>query len=105
MRVLAMTGGDTPNGTGIGELRRRQPADETMRNLLELTSEKLDLCGRLPVYELEAANEGHAATARLFSELADVERASFDALKARLVIEIDESSRHSGEDPSKRRRR
>jgi len=99
-----MTGGDTPNGTGIGELRRRQPADETMRNLLELTREKLDLCARLPVFELEAANEGHATTARLFNELADVERASFDALKARLLAEIDESSRHIGEDPSKRRR-
>lgn len=99
-----MGSGNTPNGTGIGELRRRQPADETMRNLLELTREKLDLCARLPVFELEADNEGHPATARLFHELADVERASFDALKARLLTEIEESSRGIPEDPSKRRR-
>lgn len=77
------------NGTGIGDLRRRQPADETMRNLLELSREKLDLCARLPVFELEAANEGHVDAAQLFQELLDVERASFDLLKARLFSELE----------------
>ena len=77
------------NGVGIGELRRRQPADETMRNLLELTREKLDLCARLPVFELEADNEGHADAAKLFRALLDTESASFDALKSRLLSEIE----------------
>ena len=80
--------GDSLIGAGIGDLRRRQPADETMRNLLELTREKLDLCARLPVFELEADNEGHKAAAKLFNELLDVERASFDALKSQLLSEI-----------------
>jgi len=80
--------GDSLNALGLGDLRRRQPADETMRNLLEITREKLDLCARLPVLELEADNEGHEDAAKLFHDLLDVERASFDALEAELLREM-----------------
>ena len=104
MRVVGMGGSNIPNGTGIGDLRRRLPADETMRNLLELTREKLDLCARLPVFEFEADNEGHTAAARLFHELGDVERASFNALKARLLSEIEASARDDLSESSGRRR-
>jgi hypothetical protein len=70
-----------------------------MRNLLELMREKLDLCARLPVFELEADNEGHAAAARLFRELGEIERDSFDALKLRLQSEIEATSADGARTP------
>jgi hypothetical protein len=60
----------------IGDLRRRQPADTTLRNLLGLLDAKLDLCATLPVYEWEAGREGHARSAETFHTLAELERRS-----------------------------
>lgn len=60
----------------IGELRRMQPADATMKNLLALLTAKLELCEGLPVWEWEAGNEGHREQAAGFRTLADAERRS-----------------------------
>jgi hypothetical protein len=64
----------------LTQLRRSQPGDSTLQNLLLVMSAKLELCGRLPIYEYEAGVEGHRACAAAFHELADIERKSFDAL-------------------------
>ena len=74
-----------------------------MRNLLDLMRDKLDTCARLPVFELEANNEGHTQAAALFRELCEVERDSFDALKAQLRAEI-ESTTAGNAHPSAERR-
>jgi len=102
-RVDGVEDGRTSSGVGIGDLRRRQPADDTMRNLLDLMRDKLDTCARLPVFELEANNEGHTQAAALFRELCEVERDSFDALKAQLRAEI-ESTTAGNAHPSAERR-
>ena len=60
----------------IGELRRMQPADATMKNLLALLTAKLELCEGLPVWEWEAGHEGHREQAAGFRTLADAERRS-----------------------------
>jgi hypothetical protein len=60
----------------IGELRRMQPADATMKNLISLLTAKLELCEGLPVWEWEAGNEGHREQAAGFRTLADAERRS-----------------------------
>jgi hypothetical protein len=60
----------------LGELRRIQPADATMKNLLALLSTKLELCAGLPVWEWEAGNEGHRERAASFRALAAEERRS-----------------------------
>jgi hypothetical protein len=60
----------------IGELRRMQPADATMKNLLALLTAKLELCEGLPVWEWEARNEGHREHAAGFRALAADERRS-----------------------------
>ena len=60
----------------IGDLRRRQPADATLRNLLGVLDAKLDLCATLPVYEWEAGREGHARSADAFHALAELEHRS-----------------------------
>jgi hypothetical protein len=60
----------------IGELRRMQPADATMKNLLALLTTKLELCAGLPVWEWEAGNEGHRERAAGFRALAADERRS-----------------------------
>ena len=60
----------------LGELRRMQPADTTMKNLLALLTTKLELCAGLPVWEWEAGNEGHREQAAGFRALAAEERRS-----------------------------
>jgi hypothetical protein len=64
----------------LSNLRRAQPADATLRNLLELLTDKLALCRRLPIVEYEADSEGHEDCVAAFRHLADVERRSFDDL-------------------------
>jgi hypothetical protein len=63
----------------LSDLRAR-PADATLQNLLAILSAKLDLCGRLPIYEYEADREGHDATAATFHGLLEAERRSFEEL-------------------------
>ena len=60
----------------ITDLRKSQPADSTLKNLVGVLTIKLDLCSRLPVFEWEADNEGHDSCARAFRALADAERRS-----------------------------
>ena len=66
----------------LSDLRAR-PADATLQNLLATLSAKLDLCGRLPIYEYEADREGHDATAATFHGLLEAERRSFEELVTR----------------------
>ena len=58
----------------LTDLRRAQPADATLKNLLGVLSAKLELCASLPVYEWEAGNEGHHECATAFRDLAEAER-------------------------------
>jgi len=60
----------------LSDLRKGQPADATLRNLLGVLSAKLELCASLPVYEWEAGSEGHATSAIAFRNLAEAERQS-----------------------------
>ena len=60
----------------LGDLRRTQPADATLKNLLGVLSAKLELCATLPVFEWEAGREGHAESATAFRDLAEAERLS-----------------------------
>jgi hypothetical protein len=64
----------------LSDLRRSQPADATLRNLLQTLSTMLELCAQLPVLAYEADREGHAQTAAAFRNLATVERRSLDDL-------------------------
>ncbi len=80
----------------LTELRRSQPGDATLQNLLHVMSGKLELCGRLPIFEYEAGVEGNRACAAAFHELAETERRSFDALVAclRAHLDVTGSRRH-----------
>lgn len=73
----------------LTDLRRAQPADATLKNLLGVLSAKLELCASLPVYEWEAVSEGYDACACAFRELAEAERRScnevIDRLREHLV--------------------
>lgn len=73
----------------LSDLRRAQPGDPTLQNLLAVLSAKLDLCSRLPVYEYEAGSQGHETCARAFHHLAEIERTSFNELIACLRHHID----------------
>lgn len=72
----------------LGDLRRAQQADATLKNLLGVLNAKLELCACLPVYEWEASREGHTERAAAFRDLAEAERRScsdvLDHLRAHL---------------------
>ena len=73
----------------LSDLRRGQPADATLRNLLGLLSTKLELCASLSVYEWEAGSEGHAASAVAFRNLADLERQACNDILDQLRAHLD----------------
>ena len=68
----------------LTDLRRAQPTDATLRNLLGVLSAKLELCASLPVYEWEAGSEGHKECALAFRNLAEAERRSCNDVLNRL---------------------
>ena len=79
-------------GPRLSELARVHPGDRTLQNLLGTLSAKLEMCSRLPVYEYEAASEGHEASAVAFHELAAQERRAFNNLLACLRVHLDEAA-------------
>jgi hypothetical protein len=72
----------------LSDLRRAQPADATLRNLLGILNAKLELCASLPVYEWEAETEGWTERAEAFRKFAETERRAcgdvLDELRAHL---------------------
>jgi hypothetical protein len=79
-----------PRRLTLADLAPSHPADRTLQNLLSVLSATLDLCSRLPIYEYEAASEGHQAAAEAFHELAMVERRAVNGLIVRLRDHVDE---------------
>jgi rubrerythrin len=75
----------------LNELRRAHPADATLQNLLAVLGAKLDLSARLPVFEYEAASEGHEDCAKAFEVLAHAERSNVNELLKILQAHIDRS--------------
>jgi hypothetical protein len=73
----------------LTDLRRAQPADATLRNLLGVLSAKLELCASLPVFEWEAGSEGHEDCAAAFRDLAEAERRSCSDVLDRLREHLD----------------
>jgi hypothetical protein len=73
----------------LTDLRRAQPTDATLRNLLGVLSAKLELCASLPVYEWEAGSEGHEDCADAFRRLAEAERQSCNDVLNRLREHLD----------------
>jgi hypothetical protein len=73
----------------LTDLRRAQPTDATLRNLLGVLSAKLELCASLPVYEWEAGSEGHEDCAAAFRMLAEAERQSCNEVLNRLREHLD----------------
>src|SRR5215217_7139360 len=77
-RVVVVSAPETkPSQTrSLSDLRRVHPTDSTLQNLLTLLKAELDLCARLPVFEYEAATEGHDECAGVLRRVADAERAN-----------------------------
>jgi hypothetical protein len=74
----------------LSDLRRSQPTDLTLRNLLNVLSAKMELCASLPVYEYEASAEGHEVSARAFRRLAEAERATCSDVLEQLKAHLDQ---------------
>lgn len=77
----------------LSDLRRGQPADATLRNLLGVLSAKLELCASLPVYEWEAGSEGFEDCAAAFRNLAESERRSCGEVLERLREHLEQRAR------------
>ena len=80
----------------LSDLRRAQPADATLRNLLGVVSAKLELCASLPVFEWEAGSEGYDDCAAAFRSLAEAERQSCSDVLDRLREHLDRRSAARG---------
>jgi hypothetical protein len=65
-------------------LRDGQGVDQTLQNLLRALTLNLELRARYRVFEFEASQDGHAATADLFSRLRRHESDHIQALMADL---------------------
>jgi len=78
----------------LSELRAAQPADTTLRNLIEILLTKLDISARLPVLVFEAEEDGAHDCARLFRSLAMSEKQEIalllDGLRTHLETRQDE---------------
>jgi rubrerythrin len=57
----------------LSELRDERGIDQTLQNLLRALTLNLELRARYRVFEFEAAQDGHPATAQLFRELWEAE--------------------------------
>jgi rubrerythrin len=57
----------------LSELRDEQGIDQTLQNLLRALTLNLELRARYRVFEFEASQDGHPATAQLFRELWEAE--------------------------------
>lgn len=73
----------------LTDLRRGQPADATLRNILRVLDSKLELCATLPVYEWEARSEGFEEAAAAFRSLADAERTLCASILDRLREQLE----------------
>lgn len=81
----------------LSQMARVQPADRTLQNLLSALTAQLEMCSRLPVYEYEAASEGHDSSAVAFHELWELERRAFHNLLTSLRLHLDEIERAAGQ--------
>jgi hypothetical protein len=80
----------------LTDLRRAQPADATLKNLLGVLSAKLELCASLPVYEWEAGSEGFEECASAFRRLAEAERLACSDVIDRLRDHLEQRARMQG---------
>jgi hypothetical protein len=83
----------------LTDLRRAQPADATLKNLLGVLNAKLELCASLPVYEWEAGSEGFHECAMAFRDLAEAERRSCAEVIERLRVHLMQRSGTQGVKP------
>jgi hypothetical protein len=68
----------------LNELRDEQGIDQTLQNLLRALTLNLELRARYRVFEFEAAQDGHPATAQLFRDLWEAESAQIAVLMSGL---------------------
>jgi rubrerythrin len=64
----------------IEEIREARPVQNSIHNLIQTLSVKLDSAARYGLYQDDAAEEGFDDCATLFGRLADQERAAIDDL-------------------------
>ena len=68
----------------LRELREEQGVDQTLQNLLRALTLNLELRARYRVFEFEATQDGHQATAQLFRDLRVKEAEQIAALMSEL---------------------
>jgi rubrerythrin len=64
----------------IEEIREARPVQNSIHNLIQTLSVKLDSAARYGLYQDDASEEGFDDCAGLFGRLADQERAAIDDL-------------------------
>jgi hypothetical protein len=76
--------GEVSVSSSLRALREEQGVDQTLQNLLRALTLNLELRARYRVFEFEATQDGHPATAELFKVLRQREAEQISALMAGL---------------------
>jgi hypothetical protein len=69
LRSMPLDHEKPPGIRRIEDIQAAFPRESTLQNLLQLSNEKLETCGRLAIYAYEANREGFAEAADLFARL------------------------------------
>jgi hypothetical protein len=64
----------------LNQIRAGRPGQDTLYNLIATLDAKLELAGRLAVFEFEASEEGFDDCAEAFHRIASEDRAAIEAL-------------------------
>jgi len=66
----------TVTETGFEQIRTERPVENTIHNLIQTLSTKLDSAARYGLYQDDARKDGHEDCAEVFAKLADREQES-----------------------------
>jgi hypothetical protein len=80
-----------PMAMGIEQIRTERPVKNTVHNLVQTLSVKLDSAARYHLYEEDAKEEGLEDCVDVFARLADRDRESIDDLLQCLKDHIDDA--------------
>ena len=73
------------------DVRTAYPRDSTLKNLLLLSNERLEECGRFAIFAYEAQREGFEQAGAVFERLAAGSRADAEALLSVLQLHLAET--------------
>ena len=83
---------------GLERIRTEEPVENTVHNLIQTLSVKLDAAARYGIYQEDARNDGDEDSAELFARLSERDRQAIHELLERLGARIGAVGREGSEE-------